>query len=678
MRRYPEARSLLKEIPRSDLLFEKAGYLLEDIDHNILDNKRFSDLSSTDLAEILFTAGQFEKALSRLDSADVRMMKASDWALKGRCEIELGLLHQAEESFRAALAKDRRYNSAREILALIYQVHNDNEKALEMYDAAILFSSDPEHLCIMKAALLFEMDERDRLVEFRKSAYALVGHYSDVDAYAGLMLLQDDLDDDPEAFRYLEAAVAGGSQEIRFYQKAFQNYIQEGSYYRALLCAEAGIQFAGASPDLFQNKAEALFWLGRLNSAEMTAGMLLSEHPDSAPAQFLMGSIQQARGKLSSAVGWFRSAVENDPENHHYIFVLAEVYLKKGDDRKANECCTAAIRLDPNDYISYKHRAEIRYRAGEDEKALDDINYALLIKPDDPELYILLGNIISGYAVVDENEFDDEDSIENIEDDNAAGMNAGDGSSKKSPSSVGEQEGAESQKADFLDDIEKDPLYYYSRAISIDPQCIEAYVCRAKCYAELGKTESALSDIDAAISIQPDSARLHTIRGVFCHLAGQNEDAVRDFGTSVQLDSGNLTAYSYISKCSNALGKYTEAVSAAERGLEVDPGFYNLYVNRGVAYYHLERYDDAIEDFNRVIRKKNESSTAALETSYKYKGMSYEKLGKKEDAVSNYRMLLRYNPQASGIRDRVETLEEEIQQETPKSFLSVFRKWIDR
>ncbi len=678
MKRYPEARSLLKEIPRSDLLYEKAGYLIEDIDHNILDNKRFSDLTHTDLAEILFTAGQFEKALSRLDSADVRTMKAADWALKGRCEIELGMLHQAEESFRAALSKDRRYNSAREILALIYQVQNENEKALEMYDAAINLSSDPEDLCIMKAALLCDMNEGDRLVEFRKSAFALVGHYSDVDAYAGLMLLEDQTDDDPEAFRYLEGAVAGGSQEIRFYKKAFDHYIQEGFYHQALVCAESGIQFAGASSDLFQSKAEALFWLGRLNSAEMIVGMLLSEHPDSAPAQFLMGSIQQARGKLSSAAGWFESAVENDPDNHHYTFVLAEVYLQKKNDRKANEFFTAAIRLNPDDYISYKRRAEIHSRAGEDEKALDDINYALLIKPDDPELYILLGNIISGYAVFDENEFDDEDSIENIDEVPVTGMDGNGESSGKTPISSENFSRTEAVKTDFLNDIDKDPLYYYSRAISIDPKYVEAYVCRAKSYAEQGRTEEALKDIDAAIAIQPDSARLHTIRGVFCHMAGQNEDAVRNFGTSVQLDSNNLIAYSYISKCSNALGKYTEAVSAAERGIEVDPEFSNLYVNRGVAYFHLERYEDAIEDFNRVIMKKNESSTAALETSYKYKGLSYEKLGKKEDAVSNYRMLLRYNPQASGIRDRVETLEEEIHQENPKSFLSVFRKWLDR
>ena len=81
-------------------------------------------------------------------------------------------------------------------------------------------------------------------------------------------------------------------------------------------------------------------------------------------------------------------------------------------------------------------------------------------------------------------------------------------------------------------------------------------------------------------------------------------------------------------------------------------------------------YQDAIGDFAIVIMRKNEVSPAAVEMAYRYKGMAYENAGQLENARTNYNMLLKFKPGASGIRQRVASLEKEINVDQSKNRIS--------
>ena len=117
------------------------------------------------------------------------------------------------------------------------------------------------------------------------------------------------------------------------------------------------------------------------------------------------------------------------------------------------------------------------------------------------------------------------------------------------------------------------------------------------------------------------------VRGIICHLRDDNDEAIHNFREVTSREPDNLRAYSYISKCCNAEGRYEEAVEAAERGLQINGSYANFFVNKGVALYHLNRYEEAVSALRRVIANQNTAHTAAVETAYRFRGMSYEKLG---------------------------------------------------
>lgn len=668
MKRAPEARKILKTVSRDDIMYRRAGWLIEDIDHNILDQKKFDDVSGSSMAEILFASGHFEEALAKLNSVDLSSMDASLWALKGRCEVETGQLQSALESFTKALSADYHIDGVREIMAMIYQVRGENDKALEMYDSAAKIADDPAPLCTMKARMLYKLGRVNELMEYRKSAFALLGHPSEADSYAALIQIRNG-SVSTEAFRDLEYAVHTGTSETEFYLECVKTYIAGASLHRAVLCAEAGITSAEESDRMYLYKADALYRSGKLDSAEIIAGIMMAEDPDNAAVKYLMGLIARDRNDMKKSLKWFLSACEDDPDNHDYVFAAAECCYDEGDYDNALKYYTKAAALDRKDYLSFKKRAVIFMRKGEDQRALDDINGALLLKPDDPELYILIGMIISGYEIEETTEVRGADSADTIDEPDDSSADEDDNEAESEDSSSEER-----AKADYLDDVDKGPEYYYSRAVRIDPEYVEAYVCRAKYRAEQGRLSDAMKDANKAIELDSGSESLYMLRGVISLLSGKYEDAEKDFRRSAEIDPENLSAYSYISKCDNALGKYEEALEAAELGMKIDSDFVNLYVNRGVAYYNLSRYDDALEDFDTVIMRQNEVSTAAVETAYKYKGMSYERLGDREEAAVSYRMLLKYDPEEADIQDRISKLEEELEEEKPKSIFSFLRK----
>ncbi|MGI6206498.1 MAG: tetratricopeptide repeat protein [Anaerovoracaceae bacterium] len=695
MKREAEARQILKTIGRDDIMYQRAGYLIEDIDHNIIDQKKFDDISDISMAEILFESGHYAESLAKINSVDISSMDAASWALKGRCEVETGQLQTATESFANAIDADYHVEGVREILAMIYQVRGENDKALDMYDSAAKLAEDPAPLCAMKARMLYKLGYVKELSDYRKSAFALIGHPSDADAYDSLMKIKNGESSD-ELFIPLEYAVLTGSSETEFYVECIKEYINKGSLHRAVLCAESGTSAAGEPEKLYYYKALALYRSGKLDSAEIIADVMMADNPDNAAVRFLMGLIAKDRGDMKKSLRWFLSACDYDPDNHRYVSAAADSFYNSGDFDNAIKYYTKAVTLDREDYSSFKKRAEIFAKRGEDQRALDDINCALLLKPDDAELYILIGKIISGYEIEETTEVvHGTDSADTVSESEASGKDDGKKSGKDDGKKIGKGDGKKSGKGkrkekeeegegeeggegsaetDYINDVEKGPEYYYSRAVEIDPENVEAYVCRAKYRSEQGRLGDAMKDVDKALELDPDNEELFLLRGIIWLLSGKYEEADKDFRKSAELDPENLSAYSYISKCNNALNKYEEALEAAEIGLKIDSDFVNLYVNRGVAYYNLARYDDAVEDFNTVIMHKNEVSTSAMETAYKYKGMSYEKLGNRSEAASCYRILLKYNPEASNIREKITMLESEMKDEKPRSIFSFLHK----
>jgi tetratricopeptide (TPR) repeat protein len=89
-------------------------------------------------------------------------------------------------------------------------------------------------------------------------------------------------------------------------------------------------------------------------------------------------------------------------------------------------------------------------------------------------------------------------------------------------------------------------------------------------------------------------------------------------------------------KLREALGYFKRAIQAKGlKGYQLSA----VYVNRGLTYYRLAKYQKAIADFNTALKIVPKNAYA-----YNNRGLTYEKLGKRKLAIRDYRMALKIDP----------------------------------
>ena len=80
------------------------------------------------------------------------------------------------------------------------------------------------------------------------------------------------------------------------------------------------------------------------------------------------------------------------------------------------------------------------------------------------------------------------------------------------------------------------------------------------------------------------------------------------------------------------LGKYTDAIQAYDKGIELSPQFTDIYYHKGVALNDQKRYDDAIGAFNKV----NEVNPKDGVVAYYQIGRTLSTAGRYDEAIQAY------------------------------------------
>jgi tetratricopeptide (TPR) repeat protein len=164
-----------------------------------------------------------------------------------------------------------------------------------------------------------------------------------------------------------------------------------------------------------------------------------------------------------------------------------------------------------------------------------------------------------------------------------------------------------SQKANII--LEKGKVFYknkdYTRAIERFSSCIEkeknseAYKWRGNSYFSLKNYSKALEDYNCAISQSPNpTADNFLCRGNAKLMLSDYYGALEDYNKSLELANNGV---------SKDFNKFFEL---ANNGV--------TYYERGQAYYHLQRYNEALSDFNKAIDLKVDESIIAIWKMYTY------------------------------------------------------------
>jgi len=118
--------------------------------------------------------------------------------------------------------------------------------------------------------------------------------------------------------------------------------------------------------------------------------------------------------------------------------------------------------------------------------------------------------------------------------------------------------------------------------------------------------------------------------------AGKLEEAREKLREVIRLDPRMTLAYLALGVTSRRLGDYEGCVDACSKGLEIDPQDSELYLRRGIAWFHLGLYGIALEDFEDAAGIAYDDPRPEL-----WRGLTLIELDRPLEAINAYASSIR-------------------------------------
>jgi serine/threonine-protein kinase len=186
----------------------------------------------------------------------------------------------------------------------------------------------------------------------------------------------------------------------------------------------------------------------------------------------------------------------------------------------------------------------------------------------------------------------------------------------------------------------KKAIDHFEMAIDIDPTYALAYAGMADAYASLGDAghsaispkeafSSARKAVQEALALDDGLAEAHASLG---HLEMHEfawPEAQRAFKRAIQLNPNYAMAYHFYAFSFAAAGRLEEAIATLEQGVELDPVSLGIATDLGVLLYFARRYDQAEEQYHKVLDM--DPSFARV---YVTLGSAYAQMGRHEESIA--------------------------------------------
>jgi tetratricopeptide (TPR) repeat protein len=179
----------------------------------------------------------------------------------------------------------------------------------------------------------------------------------------------------------------------------------------------------------------------------------------------------------------------------------------------------------------------------------------------------------------------------------------------------------------------------YTKATSLNPLYIEAWLWRAHCLYALTQYEDALTTYNKVLELSPGEAQAYYYRGLSKYYLKQSNEAIADFTLTIKYDPTNANAYYWRAYCYNSKENYYAAIDDYSKTIELSPSYAEVFYYRGLSYYNVKEYTKAVEDFRKAI------ALGYTNTELQYWiGSSEYMLKRYDEAVKNYSAYLELNP----------------------------------
>jgi tetratricopeptide (TPR) repeat protein len=126
-------------------------------------------------------------------------------------------------------------------------------------------------------------------------------------------------------------------------------------------------------------------------------------------------------------------------------------------------------------------------------------------------------------------------------------------------------------------------IYYFTKAIQLNPKYVDAYLKRGESYFNKNQINEALFDYKKVLELKPDYAEAYAQRGRICQERNNIEKSLEFFTKSIEINPDNPdTLYDRGNIYADILWKDSLALTDYSKSVQSDPEYVIGYI--GVAY----------------------------------------------------------------------------------------------
>ncbi|MEZ4738160.1 MAG: tetratricopeptide repeat protein [Flavobacteriales bacterium] len=174
----------------------------------------------------------------------------------------------------------------------------------------------------------------------------------------------------------------------------------------------------------------------------------------------------------------------------------------------------------------------------------------------------------------------------------------------------------------------------YVKAEKVDPDDPRLYVSRSAIHITEGRVKEAIRDADRALDLDKTDADAWYNRACANYLGQNNDAALRDIERALDLRPENADALFLRGVVKGELYKEKDGIADIEAAIALKPSIAGSRMSLAVLLFEDKRYEEAIEQFGKVIAAKD----ADLKEAYYYRADCYYALENKEKACADWRI----------------------------------------
>ena len=334
-----------------------------------------------------------------------------------------------------------------------------------------------------------------------------------------------------------------------------------------------------------------------------------------------LGKAEYQWGNYDAAIYLFTKGIELNPDNYYLYNDRGLCYLALDDIDNAISDFSEAIELESDFAEAYYNRGIAYFGGGEWRRALDneegnkaiaDFTKAIELDPENLEAYNNRGLVYSEYIHYRHKPFDTE-----------------------------------------IIDKYNNALADFDKVLELDPTYMLAHAGKGNLYYRYGDFDNGTAEFNKALESEELIIQEVSLKGLAAvyysrgrnyagghHMVYEDLRGTLDYEKAIALDPTLMTALGHVTGSYQRLGEWNKLIENCDYMLDLkkdDPawltkshGGYTKYEAKGLAYYNLGQYDEAITNYNRVIELKPTVGA------YRGLGIVYSEIGASENATDAF------------------------------------------